>query len=217
MNLLSVNTSPPKPISIGSKERQTGIFKTPVTDPVEVDNFGLKEDVQVAKKHHGGPDQALYLYSAEDYAWFSEQLGRDLAPGTFGENLTLSSFGTDPLFIGDRFRIGDVLLEVTAPRIPCATLAARVGDKGFVKRFTKAERPGAYARVLEVGHVQHGDEVSYERGDSDVTLLELFRAYYEKSLPAERLERFLAAPIAVRARNAWATELRKLNAASATA
>ena len=89
-----------------------------------------------------GPDQALYLYSAEDYAWWAGELGAPPAPGTFGENLTLSSFGPVEVRIGDRFRVGAALVEATAPRIPCATFATRMGEPDWVKRFAAARRPG---------------------------------------------------------------------------
>ncbi len=209
MNLLSVNRSPPKPITVGVRADLTGIFKTPAGEPVRVGELGLEEDVQVSKQHHGGPDQAVYLYSAEDYAWFSSELGRDLAPGTFGENLTLSSFGANTLYIGDRLQIGEVLLELTAPRLPCATLAARMGDTGFVKRFKEAERPGVYARVLSHGSLRRGDEVVYTRGDSDVTALELFRDHYDKTRTPAALERFLSAPVAARSRQELRERLAK--------
>lgn len=210
MKLLSVNTSGPKLLEQGDRKIKTGILKMPVEEPVQVGELGLEGDVQVSKKHHGGPDQALYLYSAEDYAWFSEQVGRDLAPGTFGENLTLSGFGTSDVYIGDRFVVGEVLLEVTAPRIPCATFAARMNDTGFVKRFKEAERPGVYVRVLRTGEVHAGDEITYERGGSDVSALELFRSYYRRKLDAAALERILAAPIAERARRDYEHKLERL-------
>lgn len=215
MNLLSVNRSLPKPITVGARDDRTGIFKMPVDEPVRVGRLGLEEDVQVAKKHHGGPDQAVYLYSAADYAWFANELGRDLAPGTFGENLTLSDFsvsdfGEEPLYIGDRFEIGEVVLELTAPRIPCATLAARMGDAGFVKRFKKAERPGVYARVLTEGLLRQGDAVVYRRGDSDVTTLELFHNFYDIAPTRAGLERLLSAPIAARSRKELSAQLEAL-------
>ena len=210
MKLLSVNRSLPKPITVGVRADRTGIFKTPADEPVYVGKLGLEEDVQVSKKHHGGLDQAVYLYSAEDYAWFAQRLGRELAPGTFGENLTLSDFGEHTLYIGDRLNIGEVVLELTAPRIPCATLAARMGDTGFVKRFQKAERPGVYARVLQEGSLRQGDEVVYTRGDSIVTVLELFHNYYDKAPTRVGLERLLSAPLAERARKDLEAQLRKL-------
>ena len=201
MKLIAVNRSQAKPITVGDRIDQTGIFKTPADAPVHVNKLGLAGDVQVAKKHHGGPDQAVYLYSAQDYAWFSKQLCRELAPGTFGENLTLSELPAE-VYVGDRFEVGEVLLEVTAPRIPCATLAARVGKPDFVKTFKQAERPGVYTRVLTEGRLKAGDEVGYSRGQGDVSTLEMFRLHYTKPT-REQAERVLKAPIAERARKAY--------------
>ena len=210
MKLLSVNLSGPKPHNVAGKPKFTGIYKEPTFQPIHIDKLGLEGDVQVDKKHHGGPDQAVYLYSAEDYAWFSKELGKELQPGTFGENLTLSSFGTDTVYIGDQFQVGEVLLEVTAPRIPCGTFAARMGDISFVKRFKEAERPGVYVRVLKEGKVQQGDSVTYQRGDSDVSALEAFRLFYKKKPSADEIKRMLNAPIDIRGRKAYKAELAKL-------
>lgn len=203
MRLLAVNLGQPQPIQRGNCETQTGIFKHPTSARVPVGKLGLAGDQQVAREHHGGVDQAVYVYSAADYAWWAKQLGRALEPGTFGENLTVTEFGASTLYIGDRWQIGDVLLEITAPRIPCATLAARMEDAGFVKRFKVAERPGAYARVLQTGQVQVGDTFTYHRGTSDVTVLEVFRLHYEKTLSHETIQRILSAPIAIRGRRAY--------------
>ena len=209
MNLLSVNRSSAKPITVGTRTDRTGIFKTPAEVPVWVGELGLEDDVQVSVNHHGGPDQAVYLYSAEDYAWFSGEMGRELAPGTFGENLTLSDFGGNTLYIGDRLQIGEVVLELTSPRIPCATLAARMGEPGFVKRFKQAERPGVYARVLTQGTLRRGDEVVYTRGDSDVATLELFHDFYKNTTAPAGLQRLLSAPVAERSRRDFEARLEK--------
>jgi MOSC domain-containing protein YiiM len=211
MKLLSVNVSGPKPIERGGKSGQTGIFKESVKGSVQVGVLGLVGDSQVDSENHGGKDQAVYLYSLDDYAWWSEQLGVVLEPGTFGENLTVSAL-PEPLYIGDRFEIGSVLLEVTAPRIPCSTLAARMNDLAFVKRFAKAARPGVYTRVIQTGSLQAGDEVKYLRGKYDVTALEEFQMFYQKVQAIEDIERLLAAPIAERSRRDYEKILEAYNA-----
>jgi MOSC domain-containing protein YiiM len=180
MNLISVNTSQPKLIQNGNKSGMTGIFKTPNPGPVKVGLLGLEHDVQVDTENHGGIEQAVYLYSHDDYIWWSQQLGNPLEPGTFGENLTLSSL-PEPLYIGDQFEIGTVILEVTWPRIPCSTLSARMNDLGFVKKFVQAQRPGVYAKVIQEGSLQAGDSVKYTRGENSVTALEEFHRFYQKN------------------------------------
>jgi len=117
MHLLSINLGRPQLLQIGKHATTTGIYKSPV-EAVQISTSGLMGDHIDDQEHHGGPDQAVYVYSIEDYDWWMEQLSEALPPGTFGENLTFSSFGPAPVRIGDRFRIGQVLLEVSAPRIP---------------------------------------------------------------------------------------------------
>ena len=154
---------------------------------------GLPGDAIISTRYHGGPDQALYIYGGADYAWWAAELGREIAPGTFGENLTIS-IGNPPLAIGDRLHIGGVLLEVTAPRIPCATFAQRMGDPGFVERFCAAERPGCYCRVIREGILQAGDPVTLEPyAGEPVTIGEVFRDYYEPDPSLADIYRFLAA------------------------
>lgn len=141
MRLLSVNLAQPRQHQVVGKPETTGIYKVPQPGAVHVGKLGLLHDHIADVKHHGGPDQAVYLYSAQDYEWWAEQLGRALEPGTLGENLTPSSFGSETVRAGDRYRVGEVVLEVTWPRIPCATLSARMGDTKFVKKFRQARRP----------------------------------------------------------------------------
>jgi MOSC domain-containing protein YiiM len=195
---------------IGARTISTGIRKQPV-ERGYAGTLGLEGDVVANEKHHGGPDQALYLYSAEDYAWWGGELGVAPEPGTFGENLTLSTFGHAEVRIGDRFRAGPTLLEVTSPRIPCATFATRMGEPNWVKRFAEARRPGLYVRVLEPGEIAAGDPV--ERlggGEGHPTVVELMDAWYDPEPDAEVLERVLAAPVAIRDRAGFEKKLARL-------
>lgn len=198
MRVHSVNLGPARPLTVGKRERKTGIFKIPSAKPVAAGPLGLEGDQQVNKKHHGGPDQAVYVYHLEDYSWWSEQLGRTLEAGVFGENLTLEG-AQEKVNIGDRLRIGQVLLEVTAPRIPCNTLAARMDDPGFVKRFSQARRPGYYTRVLDEGYLEAGMPVAYQ-SLGQLPLLELFELTLDAKADPARLQRALQAPLAQRAR-----------------
>jgi len=207
MHLVFINLGHPQPLSNGSI---TGIYKSPVLT-AQISPAGLVGDYIADQEHHGGPDQAVYAYSAEDYDWWMEHLGEALQPGTFGENLTFSSFGPTPLRIGDRFRIGQVLLEVSAPRIPCATLAARMNDPQFVKKFRQAQRPGFYARVLEAGLVRKQDSIEKIAAPAHyATLVEVFNLWYEKAPDAARLRWVLTAPLARRARKTFAERLQSM-------
>lgn len=185
---------------IGARTVSTGIRKGPV-ERGYAGALGLAGDVVADEENHGGPDQALYLYSTEDYAWWADELGGVPEPGTFGENITLSSFGPEPVRIGDRFRIGVALVEVTAPRIPCSVFATRMGEPDWVKRFAAARRPGLYVRVLEPGEVAAGDAVERPAsGSGHPTVVDLMDVWYDPEPERELLERLLASPLAVRAR-----------------
>lgn len=201
MQLISVNIGREQAIENAKPSGKTGIFKEPVSIRVQITATGLAHDTICDKRNHGGVDQAVYVYGIEDYQWWSTTLGRELAPGTFGENLTIAGLESAQYSIGDRFHIGAVILEVTAPRIPCVTLAARMGDPQFVKRFQKAERPGLYCRVVQEGWVQVNDPVRHEKFSAEtVTALEMFRDFYKPKLDEATLRRYLAAPTAIRDR-----------------
>ena len=200
MKLVSVNAGRSELMRIGARTVETGIRKAPV-ERGHVGALGLAGDVVADEENHGGLDQALYLYSSEDYAFWADDLGAAPAPGTFGENLTLSSFGPEPVRIGDRFRVGAALVEVTAPRIPCSVFATRMGEPNWVKRFADARRPGLYVRVLEPGEVAAGDPVErLADGNGHPTVVDLMNVWYDGEPDAELLERLLASPLAERAR-----------------
>ena len=211
MQIMSVNIGKKQTLQIGKNEVETGIFKTPATGPVEITSAGVGSDEIADLRVHGGTDQAAYLYGGVDYAWWAAQLGGELEPGTFGENLTIVGLESAPMNIGDRFRIGTALLEATAPRIPCSKLATKMGDPGFVKRFSEARRPGVYCRVIEPGTVQAGDEVELIPFAGDTISIQDF---FDISLDSNRTEgdiqRVLAAPVAARDRAYFEDQLQKL-------
>ncbi len=215
MQVLSVNRGTELAIANGKRTGTSGIDKIPTTQRIAVRTMGLVGDVIVDTENHGGVDQAVYLYGTNDYAWWSKHLGKTLPPGTFGENLTISHLSSASYNIGDRFAIGDLLLEVTAPRIPCETLNARMNDAQFVRTFRTAERPGLYCRVLIPGFVQVGAAVLYLPVlQPIVTIIEAFRFYFERErhdLPT--LRRFLAAPIDIRSRTELSIEYETLTRA----
>lgn len=138
----------------------TAIDKRPVDGPVKVHKLGLHGDIQASRIHHGGEDQALYAYSQADADYWVGELQRELPPGSFGENLRVAGIETTGAVIGERWRIGlDVEVEVTSPRVPCATFQRRMDEARWVKRFTEAGRVGAYLRVIKTGSVQAGDHI----------------------------------------------------------
>ena len=184
-SVLSVNIGRPRP-NPWKRLPATGIDKRPVTGRVAVTApgpkgtgaVGLAGDRAYDVKHHGGDDQAVYAYSREDLDHWQRELGRTFAPGAFGENLTTSGLDLNAVLIGERWRIGSVLLEVSAPRIPCATFAGWLDEKGWLRTFTRAARPGPYLRVVEPGDLAAGDDlvVEHRPQDRQVTVAECFRA-----------------------------------------
>jgi MOSC domain-containing protein YiiM len=209
LRLEAVNLGRRETITLGSRRVDTGIDKRPV-QYARIETLGPVDDVVADEEHHGGPDQAVYLYGLADYTWWETELGRGLEPGTFGENLTLTELDIGRRRPCDRLRIGPVLLELTSPRIPCSVFAHRMGERQWVKRFRDTERPGSYARVLEPGDVAVGDRVELIPLAAGPTLLESFRLHYDKDAPAERIESVLSAPVSIRERVSLEKRLRRL-------
>ncbi|MEV6238262.1 MOSC domain-containing protein [Lentzea sp. NPDC051838] len=163
----------------------TAIDKRPVGGPLKVSppgpkgegGSGIQGDVIGDWNNHGGDYQAVYGYAREDLDWWQGELGVDLHEGQFGENLTTRGVDQTQARIGERWRVGTALLQVTGPRIPCRTFAGFLGQRGWVKRFTQAARPGAYFKVVEAGVIAGGDEITVvHRPDHDVTVGMCFRA-----------------------------------------
>ena len=187
--VISVNTGRGKDVPWG-RLRRSAIDKHPATGPVAVGKLGLAGDEQVDKDSHGGYDQAVYVYAREDLDWWVERLGRELVNGAFGENITAARLEVTGALIGEVWRLGTALVQVTSPRIPCAVFAGWIGEKHWVKRFSDASRPGAMLRVLEEGVVQAGDPIEVvERPGERVTVAESMAAHYGDASVMERLLR----------------------------
>lgn len=168
MRLLSVNLALPQPIPSPNGPVLTAIFKSPAAGPVQVDRRNLHGDRQGDLRVHGGPDKAVYAYPHEHYIFWSAELHRtDFTLGQFGENLTTVGLLEEDVRIGDRYRIGTALLEVSQPRYPCFKLGIRMNDPVFVKRFFQSRRSGFYLRVIEEGELQAGDSIQRVASGSD--------------------------------------------------
>ena len=179
--VVSVNLGRPEPTT-HSRVGATAIHKQPVTEPVLVTSLGLSGDQVADLEHHGGREQAVYVFAREDLDRWETLLGRSIAPGTFGENLTTQRIDVNEALVGERWRIGSTFFEIASVRTPCRTFAGWLGDEGFdnrgwVRRFTAEGRPGPYLRVIEEGLVQTGDELEVvHRPDHGVTVTTMFRA-----------------------------------------
>lgn len=206
--LLSVNVGTAQ--HIAGYKPLTGIIKAPVTTAT-IDRQGLAGDAICDRKHHGGVDQAIYVYFADDYQWWANELERRIEPGTFGDNLTIDGVAGREAAVGDRYAIGPVLLEVTSHRTPCMTFAARMGDPGWVRRFHRAGRPGAYCRVLEAGQVEAGMEVTVTPYAGErVTVSELMALDGARELDPAFMRRALTAPVHYKMRADYEDRLARL-------
>ncbi len=175
--LVAVNVGTVAPLTAGRRTVESGIAKAPVTGRVRAEGVNLSGDRQADLSVHGGADKAVYAYAIEDYRWWGEGLGRPLAPGSFGENLTVSGLEVSGAVIGERWEVGSALLEVAQPRLPCFKLGMRMGDPVFVARFAAANRPGAYLRIVEPGDLGAGDALRVlDRPAHGVTVAEVSRA-----------------------------------------
>ena len=164
MKILSLNVGLPKPVSWRGRRIMTGIFKEPVDGRVRLRRHNLAGDGQADLSVHGGPDKAVYAYAIEETRLWEEELGRDLGPGAFGENLTTEGVDVSGAVLGERWRIGTTLLEIVQPRLPCFKLGLKMGDPTFLKRFALASRPGAYLKILEEGELGTGDPIEVDLG-----------------------------------------------------
>jgi len=186
MKLLSVSVGKPKEVDYRDrrgrrKTATTGIFKQPVPGRVMLRALGLDGDGQADLDAHGGPNRAVYVYSIENYRYWANRLGRtNFEPAAqFGENFTVEGMTEDVVHIGDVFRIGGALVEVSQPRPPCFKLGVRMGIPDFHKQFAESCRVGFYLRVLEEGEVGAGDAIEpVRRGEPPMSVLETMRVLY---------------------------------------
>lgn len=170
--LLAVNVGRPRLLMApGGRTEPSAIAKGPVAGRVAVRGVNLDGDDQADRSVHGGPDKAVYSYASEDYAWWEAELGRPLAWGTFGENLTTEGVDVSGAVIGEQWRVGSTRLQVSEPRQPCWKLTATMGEPRFQQRYNRAARFGAYLRILVEGDLGTGDTIEVvDRPDHGVTI-----------------------------------------------
>jgi MOSC domain-containing protein YiiM len=177
--VISVNRGTIKDLVAGVKSGQSAIDKRPVTGQVAVRWLGIDGDEQADKENHGGTEQAVYVYAREDLDWWTEHLGRELRNGIFGENITTTGIDVSAALIGETWRMGSAVVQVTGPRIPRNTFKTWLDEPHWVKRFAAAGRSGGYLRVLTEGTVGTGDELEVlSQPDVAVTVAEAMRAFY---------------------------------------
>jgi MOSC domain-containing protein YiiM len=204
--ILSVNVGRPRLVDTGRRAVSTAIWKSPVEGRVAVRGVNLDGDDQADRSVHGGPDKAVYAYAIEETRRWEEELGRELGPGAFGENLTTEGIDVSGALVGERWRVGTTLLEVVQPRLPCFKLGLKMGDPAFLKRFGQASRPGAYLRIVEEGELGAGDAIEVDTAglpDHGVTVRLISDAILiDHGLAAQVLE----APQLIPSLREWLTE-----------
>ena len=194
--LLAVSVAQPRIIGERLSEPVlSSIEKKTVSGRTAVGPMGVAGDTQADPTVHGGADKAVYAYDLGDYHFWEQLLGRKLPPGTFGENLTVEGLPSDLVRVGDRYRIGTTLLEVTQPRLPCFKLGMHMNDPHFVAVFAKALRVGFYLRVIEPGTLGAGDTISPERrADTVFSIADLMQIYLSGHRNIERLAAVVEIP-----------------------
>lgn len=196
----------PRSFEHRGKPAESAIWKQPVNGPIHARGINLEGDGQADRAVHGGPDKAIYAYALEDKRWWEAQLGRPLEHGAFGENLVTAGIEVTGALIGERWRVGSALLEVSEPRIPCWRFAVRMEDNTFPKRFTQANRPGTYLRIIEEGTLGADDPIRIERQPShQLSIGDVFRIYARDRHQADQL---LAVPELSESWHQWAEKKR---------
>ena len=186
MKLLSVNVSLPREVPYKGKTVRTGIFKEAAQGRVKLGGLNLEGDGQADLVGHGGIYKAVHVYSIENYDYWKRELGRDdFSYGQFGENFTVEGMPDDKVNVGDVFRVGTALVEVTQPRVPCFKLAMKMEMPNFLKVLMPSERMGFYLRVLEEGEVGAGDVLERVKvGPEQMSVREMFHLlYFAKQKP----------------------------------
>lgn len=180
MKVISTNIGNKKEIIWQGEKVFTGIYKYPVNEAIKLDFHDVDKDNVIDRRYHGGIDKACYLYSADHYGfWQNKYPDIEWQWGMFGENITMEGLNENNVKIGDIFRLGTALVQITQPRQPCFKLGIRLENNLAVKEFVKAELPGAYLKVLEKGIVKTGDEMKVlESKPNNFSLVEVFHLIY---------------------------------------
>jgi ferredoxin-NADP reductase/MOSC domain-containing protein YiiM/ferredoxin len=194
--LLSVNVGMPKDVSWQGKTVFTGVFKNPVSGPRRVRKLNVDGDGQGDLAGHGGEQRAVFVYQIESYRYWEHELGRtDFDYGQFGENFTVEGLSDAEVCIGDRYRIGTAVFEVTQPRVTCYRVGIRMNDPRIPALLVSHRRPGFYFRVLEEGEVQAGDDIfKLASGDEQMAVAEVDALLYLPGHPRQQLLRALRIP-----------------------
>jgi MOSC domain-containing protein YiiM len=193
VKILSVQVGRPRPVIFDSHMTRTGIYKSPVRGPVRVGTLKLDGDEQADLTVHGGVNKAVYAYPSEHYGFWRQQYpALELQWGAFGENLTTEGLLETEAGIGDVVQAGTAQLVVVQPRLPCYKLAGKFGDQNILQTFTNSGRSGIYFAVVEEGHLESGDSITWKsRVEFPFTIADAMRLYNGQELALQMLDRAL--------------------------
>lgn len=196
MRLVSVNVGTPREVRWNERTVRTAFFKRPVDGPRFAGRLNLEGDAQADLAGHGGEQRAVFVYQLASYRHWEEFLGRDpMPPGTFGENFTVEGLPDDEVIVGDRYRIGEAVFEVSQPRVTCFKVGMALAEPRMPALLYEHGRPGFYLRVLEEGHVRAGDPIELvSRGPEWMTVREISALLYLPGHRRESLRRALRIP-----------------------
>ena len=182
MKVIATNIGKPTTITWNGKEVQTGIFKYPTQEALFLGKTNVQKDTVIDRKHHGGENKACYLFSADHYPfWKSKYPHLEWNWGMFGENLTIEGLNESEIRIGDVYRIGSSVVQVSQPREPCYKLGVRFGNQDIIKQYINYSHPGTYVRILEEGSVNKGDSLELtEQSKNPLTVQQFYKLLYAK-------------------------------------
>jgi len=189
MKIIATNIAKPTTIVWNGKTQTTGIYKYPIKEGIYLEKEDVKGDEVSDRKHHGGIFKACYIFSEDHYAyWQNLYPNLDFNYGIFGENLTVKGLDETKISVGDIYKIGTALVQVTQPREPCFKLGIRFGTQAILKQFIKHARPGTYVRVLEEGLIKPGDKmILVQAATNSLTTTQLFSLLFAKQKDQSQL------------------------------
>lgn len=190
MKIVSTNLAKPAFVNINGKQQRTGIFKKPTNQPIYLDKEEVKGDEISNRKVHGGEFKACYLFSADHYTYWQNLYPHlDWHYGMLGENLTVEDFDETKIYVGDIYKVGNALIQITQPREPCTTFAAKMGSLDILEQFIAHGRPGTYTKVLKEGNVSVGDTFKLvEKAKNSISITDFFKLLFEREKNQKHLQ-----------------------------
>ena len=191
MKIIATNLAKPTTIIWNKKEVITGIYKTPTASPIFLGKTDVDNDEVTDRKYHGGLFKACYLFSEKHYDYWKKRYpDLEWNWGMFGENLTVSNFDESEIYVGNIYKIGDALVQITQPREPCFKLGVKFNDQNILKAFIDHGFPGSYIRILKEGFVKTGDRmILQEEAKNSLTIAQMYQLLYAKEKDQDLLKR----------------------------